>query len=234
MGAENWAEYPLRWAQLTLVENDPGTFDPDFWLSYFERVRAQGACLSAGGYVCYYPTEIPLHHRSAWMGDTDLFGTLAEGCRKRGMVVLARTDPHAVHQDVFDAHPDWVATDPDGSLAAPLVDARGVGHMRPGPLQLRIHDGGTSRDRASLRRAGYLQQPVGRSWYLLLRTPAAGTSHDATGYDVPLRQDPEDPAWRAYSRWRHDRLLDVARLWDDVISGRDVVRGTSLIREAAR
>ncbi len=115
MGAENWAEYPLRWAQLTLVENDPGTFDPDFWLSYFERVRAQGACLSAGGYVCYYPTEIPLHHRSAWMGDTDLFGTLAEGCRKRGMVVLARTDPHAVHQDVFDAHPDWVATDPDGS-----------------------------------------------------------------------------------------------------------------------
>jgi len=170
MGAENWAEYPLRWAQLTLVENDPGTFDPDFWLSYFERVRAQGACLSAGGYVCYYPTEIPLHHRSAWMGDTDPFGTLAEGCRKRGMVVLARTDPHAVHQDVFDAHPDWVATDPDGSPRRHWSMPEAWVSCALGPYNFEFMPGGTSRDRASLRRAGYLQQPVGRSRYLLLRT----------------------------------------------------------------
>jgi hypothetical protein len=27
------------------------------------------------------------------------------------MVVIARTDPHAVHQDVYDAHPDWIAVD---------------------------------------------------------------------------------------------------------------------------
>ena len=27
------------------------------------------------------------------------------------MNVIARTDPHAVHQDVYDAHPDWIAVD---------------------------------------------------------------------------------------------------------------------------
>ena len=55
----------MRWVQLTLVENDPGRFDPQFWLDYFRRLHADAATLSAGGIVAYYPTEVPLHHRSA-------------------------------------------------------------------------------------------------------------------------------------------------------------------------
>ena len=52
---ESWFDRPMRWAQLVLVENDPGSapaepgrFDPDFWLDYFRRVHADAACLSAG------------------------------------------------------------------------------------------------------------------------------------------------------------------------------------------
>src|SRR5262245_22335316 len=30
-----WYDRPMRWAQLTLVENDPGRYDPKFWLDYF-------------------------------------------------------------------------------------------------------------------------------------------------------------------------------------------------------
>ena len=26
-----WVDRPMRWAQLTLVEDDPGRFDPGFW-----------------------------------------------------------------------------------------------------------------------------------------------------------------------------------------------------------
>src|SRR5262249_36494942 len=112
--AAGWFDRPMRWAQLTLVENDPGRYDPAFWLDYFRRIHADAACLSAGGVVAYYPTKVPLHHRSSWMGDTDPFGHLLNGCRKLGMVVVARTDPHAAHQDVYDAHPDWIAVDADG------------------------------------------------------------------------------------------------------------------------
>src|SRR5438876_246598 len=109
-----WFDRPMRWAQLTLVENDPGRYDPAFWLEYFRRIHADAACLSAGGVVAYYPTSVPLHHRSAWMGDGDPFGDLLKGCRALGMVVIARTDPHAAHQDVYDAHPDWIAVDAEG------------------------------------------------------------------------------------------------------------------------
>src|ERR1035438_6287098 len=59
----SWAGKPMRWAQLTLVENDPGTFDPAFWLDYFRRTHSDAACLSAGGCVAYYPTKVPFHHR---------------------------------------------------------------------------------------------------------------------------------------------------------------------------
>ena len=108
----------MRWAQLTLVEDDPGRFDLRFWLDYFRRTHSDGACLSAGGCVAYYPTEVPLHHRSRWLGDRDPFGELVEGCRELGMVVLARTDPHATYDDVREAHPDWIAVDAAGSRAA--------------------------------------------------------------------------------------------------------------------
>ena len=33
----------MRWVQLTLVENDPGQFDPAFWLDYFKRLHADAA-----------------------------------------------------------------------------------------------------------------------------------------------------------------------------------------------
>ena len=110
----SWVDQPMRWAQLTLVEDDPGKFDPQFWLDYFKRTRSDAVCLSAGGCVAYYPTQVPLHHRSAWLGDRDVFGDLVAGCRKLGMVVIARTDSHATYDDAQAAHPDWIAVDAAG------------------------------------------------------------------------------------------------------------------------
>jgi hypothetical protein len=105
----------MRWAQLTLVEDDPAHFDPAFWLDYFKRTRSDGVCLSGGGCVAYYPTEVPFHHRSAWLGDRDVLGELISGCRKLGMSVLVRTDPHATYDDAKVAHPDWIAVEANGN-----------------------------------------------------------------------------------------------------------------------
>src|SRR5829696_2506683 len=105
-----WFDRPMRWVQLTLVENDPGRFDPQFWLDYFRRLHADAATLSAGGIVAYYPTAIPLHHRSESLAGSDPFGPLVAGCRAMHLNVLARVDPHAVRDDVRAAHPDWIST----------------------------------------------------------------------------------------------------------------------------
>src|SRR5579862_1541625 len=78
-GNEGWFDRPMRWAQLTLVEDDPGKYDPAFWLDYFKRTHSDAACLSAGGCVAYYPTKVPLHYRSQWLGNHDAYGDLVEG-----------------------------------------------------------------------------------------------------------------------------------------------------------
>src|SRR5579862_7721881 len=110
-----WYQRPMRWAQLAFVEDDPGNYDLSFWLYYFRKVHADAACLSAGGVVAFYPTEIPLHYRSRWLGKMDTFGDIVAGCRGLGMNVIARTDAHACHQDMYDAHPDWIAVDEHGN-----------------------------------------------------------------------------------------------------------------------
>src|SRR5688500_14124907 len=87
-----WFNRSMRWAQLAFVENDPATYDADFWLDYFKRVHADGVLLSAGGVVAFYPTEIPLHHRSAWLENSDPLGYLVNACRKMNMSIILRTD----------------------------------------------------------------------------------------------------------------------------------------------
>jgi hypothetical protein len=48
---EGWYDRPMRWAQLTLVEDDPGNDDLPFWLDYFRRTHSDATCLSFGGRV---------------------------------------------------------------------------------------------------------------------------------------------------------------------------------------
>jgi hypothetical protein len=112
--AKGWYDRPMRWAQLAFVEDDPGRYKPAFWLDYYKRIHADAVCLSAGGCVAFYPTKVPLHYRSKFLGSGDPFGEMAAGCRKLGMNVIARVDPHAAHQDVYDAHPDWIAVQANG------------------------------------------------------------------------------------------------------------------------
>lgn len=216
MDNARWPEIPLRWAQLTLVENDPGTFDPDFWLDYFRRVQAQGACLSAGGYIAYYPTELPLHYRSAWMGESDPFGTLVEGCRSMDMVVLARSDPHAVHQDVFEAHPEWIAVDAEGRPRRHWAMPDAWVTCALGPYNFEFM---TEVHREIVRRYD-VHGIFSNRWAghgICYCDACRRNFGEATGLELPRCRDLDDPSWRAYATWREARLFELSDLWDAAI-----------------
>jgi len=110
-----WFDKPMRWAQIGFAEDDPGNYDPQFWLDYFKRLQIEAVTLNAGGAVAFYPTQVPFHYRSKWLGNMDTFGNLQKSCRALGMVVVARTDAHACHQDVYEAHPNWIMVDASGN-----------------------------------------------------------------------------------------------------------------------
>jgi hypothetical protein len=212
----SWVDRPMRWAQLTLVENDPGSFDPAFWLDYFARTRSDAVCLSAGGCVAYYPTQVPFHHRSAWLGDRDVFGELVAGCRKLGMVVVARTDPHATYDDVQAAHPDWIAADAAGKPRRHWASPEMWVTCGLGPYNFEFM---TEVKREIMSR--YRVDAI-----FINRWDGSGTCYcehcrkgfqEASGLDLPRTNDRGDPARLPYLFWRQRRLFDLWQTWDQAV-----------------
>ena len=211
-----WASRPMRWEQLTLVEDDPAHFDPTFWLDYYKRSRADGVCLSGGGCVAYYPTKIPFHHRSAWLGDRDVLGELISGCRQLGMSVLVRTDPHATYDDTQQAHPDWIAVDANGNPRRHWSSPEMWVTCAYGPYNFEfmtaVHQEIMSRYHAD----GIFLNRWDGSGECYCRH-CSENFKSATGFDLPRSADPQDPARRAYLVWRQQRLISLLDQWNAVI-----------------
>ncbi len=213
---DEWFGRPMRWAQLTLVEDDPGAYDLDFWLDYFRRTHSDAACLSAGGCVAYYPTKIPLHYRSQWLGAGDAFGDLVAGCRKQNMVVIARTDPHAAHQDVCDQHPDWIAVNADGQkIHHPVMPELWI-TCALGPYNFDFMTSVTKEIVSLYKVDGIFSNRWSGSGMCYCQH-CRENFHAASGLDLPRTNNPHDPSRRAYIGWRQERLFDLWRLWDGEI-----------------
>ena len=213
---EPWFDRPMRWAQLVLVENDPGRFDPDFWLDYFKRIHADAACLSAGGAVAYYPTKIPMHHRSAWLGDSDPFGYLVRGCRKMGMAVIARTDPHATWDDVCQAQPDWIAVDSEGQKRRHWSNPELWVTCAMGPYNFEF----MTQVHREIMTLYQLDGIFSNRWAghgICYCEHCIRNFKSLSGMDIPRTTERSNPAYRKYSEWRVERLRELWFLWDRTI-----------------
>ncbi len=212
----NWATRAMRWAQLTLVEDDAAHFDTNFWLDYFKRTKSDAVCISGGGCVAYYPTAVPYHHRSAWLGDRDIVGELVTGCRKLGMSVLIRTDPHGTYDDVKAAHPDWIAVEASGKPRRHWSSPEMWVTCGLGPYNFEFM---TAVHREIMTR----YRPDG---IFLNRWDGSGECYcqhcrsdfkTATGFELPTTADPQDPARHAHMIWSRGRLISVLDTWNTEI-----------------
>ena len=208
-----WYDRPMRWAQLAFVEDDPGNYDQAFWLDYFTRVHADAACLSAGGCVAFYPTKIPLHYRSRWLRNSDTFGDLVRGCRELGMNVIARTDPHAVHQDVYAAHPDWIAVDATGKKRKHWADPDLWVTCALGPYNFDFMTKVTEEIVTLYKVDGIFSNRWAGSGMCYCEH-CRQNFKDFAQMDLPRTNDPQNAARRTYMVWHQQRLFELWRLWD--------------------
>jgi hypothetical protein len=207
---------PMRWAQLVFVEDDPGNYDPQFWLDYFKRIHADGACLGAGGYTAFYPSQVPLHYVSRYMKPgMDPFGDLLAGCRKLGMSVIARTDPHAAHDEIYRAHPDWIAVDAEGKKRRHWAFPEAWVSCVLGPFSFEFMTAVTEEIARKYDVDGIFTN----------RWEGSGTCYcehctanfkKATGFDIPRDSSPPQVKY-AYDEWKEDRLFEQWHLWDKTI-----------------
>jgi hypothetical protein len=207
---------PMRWAQIAFVEDDPTNYDPLFWFDYLKRTHTDAVCLSAGGCVAFYPTKIPLHYKSRFMGATDPFGDMVKGCRALGMKILARTDPHAVHQDVYDQHRDWIAVDAEGNQRRHWAMPELWVTCALGPYNFDFMTEVTREITANYQPDGIFSNRWTGSGMCYCEHCKANF-HAFSGLDLPKTLDPANPARRQYIIWHQQRLFDLWTTWDNAI-----------------
>jgi hypothetical protein len=208
--AAPWYRRVTRWGQVNITEKDPPQYDIPWWREYWKRTNTRGIIANAGGIVAYYPTKIPLHKRSEFLGDRDLFGDLCRAAHEDGLAVFARMDSNRAHEEFYQAHPDWFAVDPSGKP------------YRAADLYIACINSPYYTDHLPkvLREIALLYHPEGftdNSWSGLGRDsichcPYCKTSFtNKTGFELPSNTDWDDKVYRAWLRWNYDRRIE---LWE--------------------
>jgi Hypothetical glycosyl hydrolase 6/Beta-galactosidase trimerisation domain len=110
-----WYQKMRRCGQINFNERDPESLDINAWLDYWMSLKLDALLLNAGGIVAFYPTQIPYHHRSVFLGSRDLFGDFAKAARARDLRVIARMDCNWAYEEALRGHPEWFERDEKGA-----------------------------------------------------------------------------------------------------------------------
>ena len=86
------------------------------WADYWASLKVDAVLVSVTGILAFYPTQVPFHRRSKFLGDRDLFGVCAAAAKKRGLRVIARLSPDLNWEDALQAHPEWFMRDERGGF----------------------------------------------------------------------------------------------------------------------
>lgn len=220
-----WYDKPLRWANLTLVQDDPGKYDPDFWLDLLRRARCDAASWNSGGIIAFYPTNLPFHRRNEAMGDTDPLGYLVEGCRKLGILVTARVDHHATYEEAALAHPEWIFRDRDGQMRRHWAKTNlfvtcpygpyNSGFMTSVLREIETMYGVDGFNHNRWSRPGGPGGALGDVCHCAYCRETFGSF--SGGMDLPTREDHADPIWRQYLLWQQERIFALWDLWDGAV-----------------
>ncbi len=113
-GTPPWHQRVRRVGQVNFNERDPLELDVQRWADTWLELRADAVLVSVTGILAFYPTAVPLHRRSRFLGNRDLFGECCAAAKQRGMRVIARYSPDLQWAEALAARPDWFRRDTAG------------------------------------------------------------------------------------------------------------------------
>ncbi|HMD62071.1 MAG TPA: hypothetical protein VKG78_11595, partial [Opitutaceae bacterium] len=114
--APPWHQQIRRIGQVNFNERDPIDLDVEAWADYWASLKVDAVLVSVTGILAFYPTQVPFHRRSKFLGDRDLFGACAAAAQKRGIRVIARLSPDLNWEEALKPHPEWFMRDASGGF----------------------------------------------------------------------------------------------------------------------
>ncbi len=217
-GETPWYATIRRCGQINFNERDPLTLDADAWMDYWASLKANAVLLNGGGIVAFYPTEVPYHHRSEFLGSRDLFGDMVAAAKKRKLRVVARMDCNLAFEEALKAHPEWFERNRDGAprrhdespwlfktcMFSPYFTDQMPAIYREINRRYPV-DGFFTNGWPS---TGALEICYCQSCLKIYREKVVG--------NLPERTDASNPFYRKYYEVYLDRIQEVWRLWDSI------------------
>lgn len=200
--SQPWYDRVRRWGQINITDNNAADFDLAFWRRYWRETGTQGMLLNAGGATAFYPSKIPFHKVSPFLGNRDLFGELAQACREDGIVLLARLGYYS-SKELRAAHPEWAVIDSQGkSLGTPCMNSGYTREYWPSII----------REIATrYKPAGFSCSGWGANYDLCYCVTCQAMFRAKTGRELPRRIDWDDSNYRSWVEWNSDQVI---ALWD--------------------
>ena len=213
-----WHAAMRRCGQINFNERDPLTLDAEAWADYFASLRVDALLMGGGGIVAFYPTEVPYHHRSEFLGARDLFGDVAGAARRRGLRVVARMDCNYAYEDALRARPEWFERNRDGS---PRPHGESTWLFKTCMFSPYF----TEQMPAIYREMNRRYRPDGfftNGWpstgeLTVCHCESCGKVYrDRVGGEPPETTDATRAVYRRYYAVHMDRVAEVWRLWDGI------------------
>ncbi|HTD24654.1 MAG TPA: alpha-amylase family protein [Terriglobales bacterium] len=212
-----WYAVMRRCGQINYNERDPLDMNADAWGDYWASLKVDAVLLNGGGIVAFYPTQVPYHHRSQFLGTRDLFGEMVAAIKRRGIRAVARMDCNFAYEEALKAHPEWFERNPDGS-PRPHREA-------PGLFATCMFSPYFSEQMPAIYREINSRYAVDafftNGWP---STGAPGVCYcqncrqlfDKLGGAPPAETDASSLLYRKYYLAHMDRVLEIWRLWDSI------------------
>jgi Hypothetical glycosyl hydrolase 6 len=212
-----WYTTMRRCGQINFNERDPLNMDTEAWGDYWASLKIDAVLLNGGGIVAFYPTQVPYHHRSEFLGTRDLFGEMSAATRRRGMRVVARMDCNLAYKDALEAHPEWFERNSDGS-PRPHFES-------PWLFSTCMFSTYFSEQMPAIYRE--INQHYAVDGFFTNGWPSTGAPrvcycencrrlYEKLGGVPPAESDVSNPLYRKYYQAYMDRVLDIWRLWENV------------------